>query len=58
MKSTKWFIAALFLGGILITSCSNTENEEDLKLYQNKEIFTDGDNKGDPPPPPPISGGN
>ena len=58
MKSTKWFVAALLLGSMLITSCSNSENEEDLKLYQNKKVFADGDTHEDPPPLPPKSSSN
>lgn len=56
MKSTKWFLATLFIGSMLITSCSNTETEEDIQFYDNYE-YADGDSGGgtnpkNPPPPP------
>jgi len=38
-------------------SCSNTETDEDLQLYENQELFAD-DTGDDPPPPPPTDPGD
>jgi len=62
MKSTKWFVAVMFIASMFITSCSNNENDDELKLYENREIYADGDSGGGnnpgttPPPPPPPTG--
>jgi hypothetical protein len=56
MKSIR-FILAMLLYSTLFISCSNTETDEDLKLYENEEFFAE-DTGEDPPPPPPVDPGD
>jgi len=56
MKSIR-FILAMLLCSTLFISCSNTETDEDLQLYENQEFFAD-DTRDDPPPPPPTDPGD
>jgi len=56
MKSIS-FILAMLLCSTQFISCSNTETDEDLQLYENQELFAD-DTGDDPPPPPPTDPGD
>ena len=47
----------MLLCSTLFISCSNTETDEDLQLYENQEFFAD-DTRDDPPPPPPTDPGD
>lgn len=47
----------MLLYSTLFISCSNTETDEDLKLYENEEFFAE-DTGEDPPPPPPVDPGD
>lgn len=49
MKSIR-FIAALLLCSTLFISCSNTETDEELQLYENQNFFA-VDSGGDENPP-------
>lgn len=44
----------------IFASCSNTESDEDLQLFQKQELVTEDSDLGEdptpPPPPPPPPG--
>jgi len=53
MKKSIQFIAAILLLSTILTSCSNTDTDEELQLFQEQELFAD-DTGGDEPPPLPL----
>ncbi len=53
MKKPIKIIAALILLSALFTSCTKTDSDEDLQLYQRQELFADDTGGGENPPPPP-----
>ena len=59
MKSIR-FISAMLLCSTLFISCSNTETDEDLQLYENQEFVADDTGGVGTPPitPPPPPGSN
>ena len=41
------------LCSLMFTSCTNTELDEDVQLYQNQEMFANDFGEDENPPPPP-----
>ena len=44
----------MLLCSALFISCTNTETDEDLQLYENQDFFADDSGGGDNPVPPPT----